>query len=100
MLAKAAALELRSEGIRVNCISPAGVVTPMWRKMPFWRDLIQQHGSEEGAWNSLGSADPNKPSIQRMAFPEEIADAVVFLSCDQSAHITGVDLAVDAGYAA
>jgi NAD(P)-dependent dehydrogenase (short-subunit alcohol dehydrogenase family) len=100
MLVKAAALELKADGIRVNCVSPAGVVTPMWRGMPFWNDLVRQHGSEDAAWNALGGADPAKPSIQRMAFPEEIADAIVFLSCEQSAHITGADLAVDAGYTA
>ena len=100
MLVKVAALELKEEGIRVNCVSPAGVVTPMWRKMPFWSGLVEQHGGEEGAWNALGGMDAGKPSIQRMAFPDEIAEAVVFLSCAQSAHITGVDLAVDAGYTA
>jgi len=100
MLVKSAALELRAEGIRVNCVSPAGVVTPLWRTMPFWKDLVEKHGGEEGAWNALGGADAGKPSIQRMAFPAEIAEAVVFLSCAQAAHITGADLAVDAGYTA
>jgi NAD(P)-dependent dehydrogenase (short-subunit alcohol dehydrogenase family) len=100
MLVKAGALELKAEGIRVNSVSPAGVVTPMWRGMPFWKDLVQQHGTEEGAWNALGGADPLKPSLERMALPDEIAEAIVFLSCDQSAHITGADLAVDAGYSA
>ncbi len=54
MLVKVAALELRPEGIRVNSVSPGGVVTPMWRKMRLWHDLLQQYGREEGAWNSLG----------------------------------------------
>jgi 2-keto-3-deoxy-L-fuconate dehydrogenase len=100
MLVRVAALELKSESIRVNCISPAGVVTPMWSKMAFWQDLVREHGSEEGAWNALGGADPDRPSLERMALPEEIAEAAVFLSCSQSAHITGVDLAVDGGYTA
>jgi NAD(P)-dependent dehydrogenase (short-subunit alcohol dehydrogenase family) len=100
MLVKAAALELKAENIRVNCVSPAGVVTPMWRGMPFWHGLVQKHGGEEGAWRALGGADPDVPSIQRMAFPEEIAEAIVFLSCDQSSHITGADVAVDGGFTA
>jgi 3(or 17)beta-hydroxysteroid dehydrogenase len=98
MLVKTAALEFKSQAIRVNCVSPAAVVTPMWQKMPLWQGLVEKHGSEEGAWNALGGADPGTPSIQRMAFPEEVAAAIVFLSCDESAHITGTNLVVDGGY--
>ncbi len=98
MLARTAALELKPQAIRVNCVSPAGVVTPMWQQMPFWSELVEKHGSEEGAWNALGGTDPTTPSIQRMAFPEEVADAILFLSCDESRHITGADLRVDGGY--
>jgi len=98
MLAKTAALEFKSQAIRVNCVSPGGVVTPMWKKMPFWQALVEEHGSEEGAWDALGGADPVRPSLQRMAFPEEVAAAIVFLGCDESAHITGTDLVVDGGY--
>lgn len=99
MLVRAAALELKPQAIRVNCVSPAAVVTPMWQKMPFWNGLVEKHGSEDEAWKALGGVDPACPSIQRMAFPEEIAAAVVFLSCNESAHITGTDLLIDAGYA-
>jgi NAD(P)-dependent dehydrogenase (short-subunit alcohol dehydrogenase family) len=98
MLARTAALEFKPRAIRVNCVSPAAVVTPMWQKMPFWSDLVDKHGSEQAAWAALGGADPATPSIQRMAFPEEIAAAIVFLSCDESAHITGADLLVDGGH--
>jgi NAD(P)-dependent dehydrogenase (short-subunit alcohol dehydrogenase family) len=72
----------------------------MWRAMPFWQDLVNKHGGEQGAWDALGGTDPGKPSIQRMAFADEIAEAVLFLSCAQAAHITGADLPVDAGYTA
>jgi len=98
MLAKAAALELKPQAMGVNCVSPAAVVTPMWQKMPFWRDLVQRQGRELGAWKELGGIDPATPSIQRMALPEEVASAIVFLSCDESAHITGEELVVDGGY--
>ena len=98
MLVKTAALEFKPAAIRVNSVSPAAVVTPMWQKMPFWQGLIEKHGSEEGAWNALGGVDAAVPSIQRMAFPDEIASAIVFLSCDDSAHITGADLLIDGGY--
>jgi NAD(P)-dependent dehydrogenase (short-subunit alcohol dehydrogenase family) len=78
MLARTAALEFKSRAIRVNCVSPAAVLTPMWQKMPFWRDLVEKHGGEQGAWNALGGTDPAVPSIQRMAFPEEVANAIRF----------------------
>jgi len=100
MLAKAVALEYKEHGIRVNSVSPAAVATPMWTTMPFWQELVAKHGCEEGAWNALGGIDPDQPSLKRMAFPEEVAKAVLFLASEEAAHITGVDLAVDAGYTA
>jgi NAD(P)-dependent dehydrogenase (short-subunit alcohol dehydrogenase family) len=100
MLARVAALESKPRGIRVNSVAPAGVVTPMWRKMPFWADLVAKHGGEEGAWEALGGADPSAASIQRMAFPEEIARAILFLATGDSAHITGTELVIDGGYSA
>ncbi len=98
MLVRVAALELKPHAIRVNSISPAAVITPMWQRMPFWSGLVEKHGSEDEVWKALGGIDRATPSIQRMAFPEEIAAAVLFLSCNESAHITGTDLLVDAGY--
>jgi NAD(P)-dependent dehydrogenase (short-subunit alcohol dehydrogenase family) len=100
MLAKSAALEVKPLGIRVNSVAPAGVVTPMWTKMPFWNDLIATHGSEAAAWKALGGADPETPSIQRMALPAEVARAVLFLASDDAAHVTGSELVIDGGYTA
>jgi NAD(P)-dependent dehydrogenase (short-subunit alcohol dehydrogenase family) len=98
MLARTAALEFKKDAVRVNCVSPAGVVTPMWQKMPFWQTLVAQHGGEQGAWDALGGTDPRTPSLLRMAFPEEIASAIIFLCSEESAHITGTELVVDGGY--
>lgn len=100
MLAKTAALECKSQGIRVNTVSPAGVVTPIWKTMPFWKGLVEEKGSEAAAWDALGGADPSLPAIQRMAFPEEIASAILFLASEESAHMTGADLVIDGGYTA
>jgi NAD(P)-dependent dehydrogenase (short-subunit alcohol dehydrogenase family) len=98
MLVRTAALEYKSRAIRINSVSPGGVVTPMWQKTAFWPELVRLHEGEQGAWAALGGVDPNCPSIQRMAFPEEIAAAILFLSSAESAHITGADVVIDAGY--
>jgi NAD(P)-dependent dehydrogenase (short-subunit alcohol dehydrogenase family) len=94
MLVQAAAKECREQGlpIRINLVSPAGVRTPMWRAMPFFQDLVTQHGSEDAAFAAL--AGPGG----RFAQPEEIAQAVLFLVSDAAGHITGVELPVDGGY--
>jgi NAD(P)-dependent dehydrogenase (short-subunit alcohol dehydrogenase family) len=94
MLAKAAALEAKPLGIRVNCLSPAGVATPLWTKMDFFKDFP----NEEAAWAALGGIDPAKPALDRMAFAPEIAQAVLFLCSPAAGGITGIDLPVDAGY--
>jgi 2-keto-3-deoxy-L-fuconate dehydrogenase len=95
MLVRAAAKECR-EGklpIRINVVSPAGVKTPMWRAMPFFQDLIRQHGSEDAAFAAL-EADASS----RFAEAEEIAQSVLFLVSDAACHVTGVELPVDGGY--
>lgn len=95
MLVRVAAKECR-EGkhpIRINVVSPGGVKTPMWREMPFFQDLIRQHGSEDAAFAALEAAGGG-----RFAEPGEIAQAVLFLVSDAGSHITGVELPVDGGY--
>ena len=94
MLTKTAALEAKPLGIRVNCLSPAGVATPMWKSMPFFASAP----SEEAAWAALGGIDPDKSALERMAFAPEIAQAVLFLCSPAAAGITGINLPVDAGY--
>jgi NAD(P)-dependent dehydrogenase (short-subunit alcohol dehydrogenase family) len=98
MLAKVAALELKDRGVRVNLVSPAGVATPMWTKAPFWKEMVEQQGGEEAAWKALGKADASTPALHRMAYPEEVARAVLFVASSDAAGMTGAELLVDAGY--
>lgn len=58
-----------------------------------------KEGSEESAWEALGGIGPEQPSLKKMAFPKDLAKAVLFLASDKSFQITGTDLAV-AGYTA
>ncbi len=95
MLAKCAALEAAPRNIRVNCILPGGVETPLWRSMPFFETLVKEKGTEEAAWKELGRAAP----LGRLAKPEEIAEAVAYLASDAASFITGAELTIDGGYA-
>jgi NAD(P)-dependent dehydrogenase (short-subunit alcohol dehydrogenase family) len=95
MLAAAAAKECRQAGlpIRVNVVSPAGVKTPMWRSMPFFRELTLSAGSEEAAFEALAKSG-GAPFTE----PDDIARVVCFLVSDDARHITGVELPVDDGF--
>ena len=95
MLVRTAAKECRDAGfaIRINLVSPAGVRTPMWRAMPFFRELVLEHGSEAAAYAAMAAAGGG-----RFLEPEVVAAAVCFLASDEAAHVTGAELPVDDGY--
>lgn len=84
MLTKAAAIEYAAENIRVNCIHPGIVDTPRNRSLP--PEWLQ------------GLLDDTP--LGRMAAPEEIARAVLFLVANASSYMTGSSLVVDGGYVA
>jgi glucose 1-dehydrogenase len=76
------------DGVRVNAILPGGVDTPMLRHSRAEYDAPV--GVDESALSVFG----------RLAAPEEIAEAAVWLCSDRSSFVTGHGLAVDAGYLA
>jgi len=96
MLTKAVAMECAPESIRVNAVFPGGVRTPIWRNAEWWDGFVQQVGSEDEAWKKLEGASP----LGRMAEPEDIAEAILYLASDASRYVTGTDLVVDGGYTA
>src|SRR5207253_3535782 len=77
MFSKSAALECRNAGetIRINCVSPTGVKTPMWKTMPFFQDLMVNEGGEEAAFRAMAKLAPHG----RWALPEEVAAAILYL---------------------
>ncbi len=86
-LTKALALELGADGIRVNCVCPAGVDTPLMRN---WAATLPDPGAvlrEQAAMHLL----------DRMATSEEIAAAILFLASPAAAFITGVALPIEGG---
>lgn len=78
------------DNIRCNCISPARVHTP------FVDGFLAKNypGREEEMFERLSKSQP----IGRMAKPEEVALAALYLCSDESAFLTGCDYPVDGGF--
>jgi NAD(P)-dependent dehydrogenase (short-subunit alcohol dehydrogenase family) len=86
-LSKAAAVEYGSKGIRVNAVCPGVIQTEMADR------LLQDNEQREAAITALHP-------LGRLGTPDEIAQAVVWLSSDNASFITGQAIAVDGGYVA
>ncbi|MHB8384761.1 MAG: SDR family NAD(P)-dependent oxidoreductase [Candidatus Binataceae bacterium] len=84
-LTRSAALEFAKDKIRVNCICPGGINTPiLHRNQPGMKDAMEQ-------WMAHGQP------IQRAGHPEDIANMALFLASDDSQWITGQAMVVDGG---
>jgi NAD(P)-dependent dehydrogenase (short-subunit alcohol dehydrogenase family) len=86
-LTRNAALELAPFGVRVNCICPGVIETPL---------VMNQFGVIEGARKMLDAMHP----LGRMGQPQEVAKAVLFLASDDASFVTGHALTVDGGMTA
>lgn len=84
MLSKSLAGEWASRGVRVNAVSPGYIRTP-----------LTELGMSKSEWSEVWlSSTP----LGRLAEPEEIAPAVVYLASDAASYATGTNLLVDGGY--
>ncbi|KAB2571622.1 2,5-dichloro-2,5-cyclohexadiene-1,4-diol dehydrogenase [Lasiodiplodia theobromae] len=83
-LTRNAALDNAQHGIRVNCLCPSWVDTPMIQRAIQGAPQLQQF---------IEAAVP----MGRIAQPEEISDAVIFLSSPRSSYITGTGFIIDGG---
>ncbi len=91
MLARAMALDHAAEGVRVNCVCPGSVDTPLQEE-----DMRRRNAPYEEAKRADEAAHP----LGRFATPEEIARTALFLSCDDSSFTTGSAVVVDGGLTA
>jgi NAD(P)-dependent dehydrogenase (short-subunit alcohol dehydrogenase family) len=87
LMTKALAIDHGRQGIRVNCVCPGDVDTPMLPSDARRRGLEWEDYLAGCATRALG----------RIGTPEEIAKAVLFLAADDSSFMTGATLVVDGG---
>lgn len=86
-MTKALALELAADGIRVNCVCPAGVDTPLMRA---WAETLPDPEAVLRQQAAMHLMD-------RMASADEIASAIQFLASPAASFITGIALPIEGG---
>jgi NAD(P)-dependent dehydrogenase (short-subunit alcohol dehydrogenase family) len=87
VMAKAMAIDHGPQGIRVNCVCPGDVLTPM----------LHDDAAKRGmSWDEYAAGAADRP-LGRIGTVDEIADAVLFLASDESSFVTGEALVVDGG---
>ncbi len=87
VMAKAMAIDHGNQGIRVNCVCPGDVLTPM----------LHDDAKERGlTWAEYEAGAADRP-LGRIGTVDEIADAVLYLASDESSFVTGTSLVVDGG---
>ncbi len=93
LFSKSIAIDLAEYGIRVNCLAPGHIRTPLTSfAMPGM--TAEQIERVKAAVSPV--MDSNQP-LKRHGKPEDVAQAALFLCCERAAQITGVVLPVDGG---
>jgi NAD(P)-dependent dehydrogenase (short-subunit alcohol dehydrogenase family) len=89
-LTKALALDHSASGVRFNCICPGRVETA------FVKQRLAESADPEQTYREMSATQ----LTGRMARPEEVAAAALYLAADESAMVTGSTLMVDGGWSA
>lgn len=85
-LTKCQALDLASDGIRVNAVSPGWIWTP---------EVQKAAAGDRAKWEPIWG---RYHMLRRLGEPREVARAILFLCSEDASFITGTELAVDGGY--
>ncbi|MER5917135.1 SDR family oxidoreductase [Streptomyces sp. NPDC001982] len=86
-LTRVAAVENGQHGVRVNCVCPGAVNTPLW---------VAVAEAKPELFEAVRERNPMK----RFAEPSEVADAVVWLCSDAASYVNGHPLVIDGGHLA
>jgi NAD(P)-dependent dehydrogenase (short-subunit alcohol dehydrogenase family) len=86
-LAKTLAVELATRNIRVNCIAPGPISTPIYGKMGMAEDVLKEFAAGVQA----------KIPLKRFGEAKDVAQTALFLSLPESSFLTGTEIAVDGG---
>jgi len=87
IMAKAMAIDHGPDGVRVNCVCPGDVLTPM----------LPDDAAKRGmSWDDYAAGAAERP-LGRIGTAEDIANAVLYLASDESSFVTGEALVVDGG---
>jgi NAD(P)-dependent dehydrogenase (short-subunit alcohol dehydrogenase family) len=91
-LSRSVASEISSKGVRVNTISPGGIVTGIFAKA-----AGLDGAAADRALGVISGLFATLQPVQRAGNTDDIANAAIFLASDAASFITGQDLAVDGG---
>lgn len=91
---KCSAIDLGEHGIRVNCIAPGNIETPIMAAA-----MGAQLPAEEKAemMKAIRAFLISRQPLQRQGMPEDLADAVLYFARDRASFVTGTVLPVDGG---
>lgn len=87
-LTRSVAVEAGQWGVRVNCVCPGIIRTPIWGQI-----MAQPVLAQEETWRQMARG----VALGRVGTPEDIAKVVTFLASDDAAYITGEAIVIDGG---